>query len=607
MKMANRIPQETIDQIINNNNIVDVISDYIKLTKKGRNYFGLCPFHGEDTPSFSVSPEKQIFHCFGCGKGGNVTSFIMEIENLSFIEAIKHLADKSGDSLPDEWLNRQQGPAYSNEDQSVLKAYEWSNKLFHHVLKHTKDGKDALNYLKNRGFSEEAIEHFQIGYSPRKDQFLSTFLKGKGFEVENLVQYGLLSSRDGNTFFDRFQGRVIFPIHNHQGKIIGYGGRSIQDDIQPKYLNSSESKFFHKGKILYNFHQARRHFQKLNQVVLFEGYADVIKAYQAGVYHAVATMGTSLSDTHVKILKQYVDEVIICFDGDSPGKEASYKSAKLVNDAGMNARVANVPNEMDPDEYFEKHGSEAFQKLIQSAESYVAFSLQYIKKNYNLNTDHDRVQYVEKALDIIATVNQAVERDFYLNELEETFKLDRSTLLQEIDSRRRIMRRSKDNDNHVKKKSFEHNNWNKPQKLFSAYQNAERHLIAHMLQDPYIADRVQNRLGASFNLEDHQVLVTYLYAYYEEGNEPNVSRFVERLNDGSIKQLAVELALMPINDELSEQELDDYIHVIKKERDSSPELRTLKQMLKQAEKENDHQSAARIGMKIIELKKKNMT
>lgn len=605
--MADRIPQETIDQITKNNNIVDVISDYIKLTKKGRNYFGLCPFHGEDTPSFSVSPEKQIYHCFGCGKGGNVTSFIMEIENLSFIEALKHLASKSGDSFPEEWVNRQQTSNYSSEEQSVLDAYEWSNKLFHHVLKHTKDGKDALNYVKNRGFSDAAIEEFQIGYSPNKSQFLSAFLKGKGFTLENLAQYGLLSSRDGNSFFDRFQGRVIFPIHNHQGKIVGYGGRSIEDHVEPKYLNSPESKLFQKGKLLYNFHKARRYFQKLNQVVLFEGYADVIKAYQAGVNNSVATMGTSLSETHAKILSHYVDEVIICYDGDSPGREASYKTAKIIKKAGMNARVANVPNEMDPDDYFELHGPEAFQNLIQSAESYVSFALQYIKKNFNLNTDHDRIQYVEKALDIIATVDQAVERDFYLNDLEETFKLDRATLLQEIDNRRRIMQRSKEHDNHVKNKSIEHNKWNKPQKLYSAYQNAERHLIAHMLQDAYVADRVQNRLGASFNIEDHQVLVTYLYAYYEEGNEPNVSRFVERLNDESIKHLAAELALIPINEEMSDQELDDYIRAVKREGESSHELRTLKQMLKQAEKENDHQSAAKIGMKIIELKKRNMT
>ncbi|TFB24832.1 DNA primase [Filobacillus milosensis] len=606
--MSYKIPQETIDQITGNNDIVDVISEHMKLTKKGRNYFGLCPFHGEDTPSFSVSPEKQIFHCFGCGKGGNVATFLMEIENISFSEALKTLADKSGDQLPAEWLNNKpRGPQYSNEQQDVIKAYEWSNKLFHHVLKHTKDGKDALNYLKNRGFSDDSIEHFQLGYSPRKEQFLGAFLKGKGFELEKLVDYGLLNSRDGNSFFDRFQGRVIFPIHNHQGKVIGYGGRAIYDGDQPKYLNSPESNLFQKGKILYNFYQARKHFQKQKRVILFEGYADVIKAYQAGVPNGVATMGTSLTDTHAKILKQYVDEIIICFDGDKAGKEASFKASKILKKAGLFARIANVPNEMDPDDYYEEHGAEAFQKLINSAESYVAFSLQYIKKDYNLSVDHDRVKYIEKALDIISNVNQAVERDFYLTELEETFKLDRNTLNHEIDSRMRIMRQPKDNDKHVRKSNYEQNNWNKNQKLYSAYQNAERHLIAHMLQNEHIADRVQQRLGSSFNIEDHQVLVTYLYAYYEEGNEPNVSYFIERLPDESTRQLTIELALLPINESLSDQELEDYFLAINKENEWSKEMRTLKQMLKQAEKENDPQSAARIGMKIIELKKKSIT
>ncbi|GEL78306.1 DNA primase [Tenuibacillus multivorans] len=605
--MVNKISQETIDQITDNNNIVDVISEYIKLTKRGRNYFGLCPFHGEDTPSFSVSPEKQIFHCFGCGKGGNVASFMMEIEQISFTEALKKLADKSGDQLPQEWLSQNQDRQYSSDQHDVLQAYEWSTKLFHHVLKHTKDGKDALNYLKNRGFSEEAIEHFQLGFSPRKDQFLAKFLQGKGFKPEKLQEYGLINSRDGNTFFDRFQGRVIFPIHNHQGKVVGYGGRSMVDDEQPKYLNSPESTLFQKGKILYNFHQARKHFQKSNTVVLFEGYADVIKAHQAGVYHAVATMGTSLSDTHVKILKQYVDEVIICFDGDKAGKNASYRTANMLKKAGLNARIANVPNEMDPDEYIEKFGSEPFRKqVIESAESYVAFALQYIKKDYNLNVDHDRVQYVEKSLDIIATVNQAVERDFHLKELEETFNLDRNTLNQEIEIRRRIMRRTKDNDIHVRKSNVHQPNWNQNQKIYSAYENAERHLIAHMLQDAYISNRVQQRLGSVFNIEEHQVLVTYLYAYYEEGNEPNVSRLIERLPEDSIKQLATELAVLPINESLNDQELEDYFIAIQKEHEWSKEIRKLKQMLKQAEKENDPQSAARIGMKIIELKKNSI-
>ncbi|MGM8214138.1 DNA primase [Bacillaceae bacterium W0354] len=599
-----KIPEELIDQIKKSNDIVDVVSEHIKLTRRGRNYFGLCPFHGEDTPSFSVSPDKQIFHCFGCGKGGNVINFVMEIKTLTFIDAVKYLADKTGDHIPEQFMNVQQ-EHHSPEQRDLLKAYEWSTKLFHHVLKHTTDGKDALNYLKNRGFTDEAIEQFQIGYSPNKSEFLSTFLKGKGFKIENLVENGLLSTTDGNSFFDRMIGRVIFPIHNHQGKIVGFGGRSIDPNQEPKYLNSPDSKLFHKSRLLFNFYEARRHFQKSKEVIIFEGFADVIKAFQGGVQNSVATLGTSLTKYHANILKRYVDDVIICFDGDKAGKEASYRAAKIVTEAGLNVRIANLPNEMDPDEYIEKYGGEKFREnIIKAAESFVSFSLNFLKKDFNLSINHDRIKYVEKALDIIAKVEHAVERDLYLKELEETFGFNRSMLDEEIGKRHRIMNRVKDNDIHDRKKPFKQP-WNKDQKMNLAYHNAERFLIAHMLQDPYVTERVQNRIGATFNIEEHQVLVTYLYAYYEEGNDPDVSRFIERLPDESIKRIVTNIALTPISGSLTDAELEDYIKAIVHEHEVNKEIRLLQQMLKQAESENDPKTAAKIGMKIIELKKKN--
>lgn len=605
MMMSRKVPEEIVKQITANNDIVDIVSQHVKLSRRGRNYFGLCPFHGEDTPSFSVSPEKQIFHCFGCGKGGNVITFVMEIQSLSFLDALQYLAEQSGDTIPREYTSFQSKQTLSEDEKNILSAYEWSTKLYHHVLKHTKDGSEARIYLENRGFSENAIEHFQIGFSPNKNEFLPTFLKGKGFNLEKLVENGLLSSNDGNSFFDRMLGRVIFPIKNHQGKIVGFGGRSIDPHHEPKYLNSPDSKLFQKGKLLFNFHEARKHIQKFDQVIIFEGFVDVIKAFQSGVVNSVATLGTSLSDHHVNLLKRYASDIVICFDGDLAGKKASYRAANMINQAGLSVRIANLPNEMDPDEYINKYGGEKFREnIIARAESFVNFSLNFLKNDYNLSINHERLQYVEKALDIIAKVDHAVERDLYLKELEESFGFNRATLEEEITKRRRIMTRNKDKHKFDNKK-IPNQIWNTQQKIPHAYEKAERELIAHMLQDPYLAERVQNQIGASFNIEEHQVLVTYLYAFYEEENEPNISRFIERLPDESTKQIVTSLAMLPISESLSNEALEDYLNAIIYEQKINKEINKLQQMLKQAEGENDPKTAAIIGTKIIELKKKS--
>ncbi len=602
-----KIPEEVVDRLLTNNDIVDVISEYVQLSKKGRNFFGLCPFHGENTPSFSVSQEKQIFHCFGCGKGGNALRFLMEIESVPFTEAIQMLAQKSGEELSSEWLVQSQESSISKEQEGVLEAYDWSAKLFHHVLKHTSEGKEGRNYLENRGFKQETIEKFQLGFSPERDEFLAAFLKGKGFELEHLATYGLVHSTEQSTYYDRFRGRVIFPIRNHQGKTIAFGGRATQQHQEPKYLNSPESKLFHKGRILYNFHLARKHFQKEKEVILFEGYMDVVKADQAGVHHAVATLGTSVSDLHAKTLKRYVDQVVVCFDGDEAGKHASFKAANTLKKAGLEVRIAAIPDQMDPDEYIDHYGGEYFkQKVLQPAQTYIAFALRYFKNDYNLNLDHDRIAYIEKALDIIATSDQAVERDFHLKELQDSFQLNRETLVDEIEKRVSRIKKSKQvkakTGKNTRQATSQHQ---KNSQIYPAYQTAERHLIAHMLKDVSLADQVQQRLGSSLNVQEHQVLVTYLYAFYEEGNEPNVSQFVERLPEEPYKQLAIELSLMETKEFLEPNELEDYFLAIEKESDIDQEIRALESMLKRAERENDPKSAARIGMKMLELRKKS--
>lgn len=600
--MAGQIPDETVEEIRKSNDIVDTVGEYVQLKKQGRNFFGLCPFHGENTPSFSVTQDKQIFHCFGCGKGGNVITFLMEIEGYSFYQAIKHLADKSGYQIPEHLQQGQDNNNISKENQDILSAYEWLAKLYHHLLRHTKEGKEGYQYLKDRGFTDETIDTFQLGFAPNSKDFIVQFLEKKGFHSQSMVKAGLLSSNEKSEVSDRFRGRVIFPIRNHLGKSIAFGGRTIKDQ-EPKYLNSPETELFQKGKMLYNFDLARSHIRKGNQAILFEGYLDVISANQAGVKNGVATLGTSITELQSKLLRRYVDTVIICYDADNAGIQASYKAAKMLRNAGCHVKVANVKNGMDPDDYIKEYGPDRFKsEVIDSSDTYMAFAMRYLKKDYNLNFEGDRIQYVESVLDEIAAIDRPVEREYYLNELAKEFELSLDTLTQELMSRRQKVGAKQDNSSkkgHTSKtKSFKQSG-----KLLPAFHNAERQLIAYMLKDDSIADKVQEELGGSFNVDGHKILVTYLYAYYEEGNSPNLSRFIERLPDTALHDLVVQISMIPVHLDISDREINDYIRIIYSEQSDKAKIKALIAEQKLAEQQSDPVKAAKIAMQIIEIRK----
>ncbi|GAA0602264.1 DNA primase [Virgibacillus siamensis] len=598
--MPNRISEEQIEEVRKSNDIVDVVGEYVQLKKQGRNYFGLCPFHGEKSPSFSVTQEKQIFHCFGCGKGGNVLTFIMEIEDFTFYEAIKLLADRSGIDLPEAALNNQ--TSVSEENQNVLSAYEWVTKLYHHLLRFTKDGKEGYQYFKDRGISDETIGAFQLGFAPNAKNFTSEFLEKKGFHQQVLVKSGLISLNQDNSVSDRFRGRVTIPIRNHLGKTVGFGARTITGQ-EPKYLNSSESELFQKGKLLYNFDLAKKHIRRQNEAVLFEGYMDVISAYQAGVKNAVATMGTSLTDFQAKLLRRYVDSVVLCYDADNAGTEATYKAALLLLRAGCIVKVANLRENTDPDSFIHEYGGEIFQEeVIRSSKTFMSFYMQYIKKDYNLRNEGDRIQYIEDVLKQLAMIDSSVEREYYMKELSNEYNISMDTLTEELNGHRRksgIHKDKREENRYTNRVSgFQPSN-----QLLPAYHNAERKLLAHMLQNVSITDRVQQELGASFNVDDHKVIATHLYAFYEGNHQADISMFLEQLSDSRLKQLVTEIAMMPLIDNISDGEINDYIRVIRAEQSNMTDIKTLREQQKLAEQQNDPVKAAKIAMQIIELQK----
>lgn len=598
--MSGQIPEETIDEIKKANDIVDVIGEYVSLKKQGRNYFGLCPFHGEKTPSFSVTQDKQIFHCFGCGKGGNVLTFLMEIEGFTFYQAIQQLAVKSGHELP-ESMEQQSDQKINQEDQAGLKAYEWLTKLYHHLLRHTKEGKEAYRYLQERGFTDEVIDAFQLGYSPQSREVIVQFLEKKGFHPQQMVKAGVLTANDQNQISDRFRGRVIFPIRNHLGKSIGFGGRTITDQ-EPKYLNSPESSLFQKGKLLYNFDLARGAIRKQGQAILFEGYMDVLAAHQAGILHGVATLGTSITEQQARLLKRYVESVIICYDGDRAGLAASYKAAKLMQHVGCMVKVANIPDGLDPDSYIKKYGTDRFQQeVLDASNTYMTFLMEYMKKDFNLHLEGDRIQYIEKVIAEIATIKRPMEQEHYAKELANQFNLSLDTILQEISLHRKKLG-IQDNQkatSHTKNTEI----YKRKNKLLPAFHNAEKQLIAYMLYDSSIAEKVKEELGASFTVDAHKIIVTHLYAYYEAGYLSDISHFIERVMDQSIKNRVVEIAMEPTHSDISDKEIHDYIRIIRAEQEDKVTIRVLKEEQKKAEIQQDYVKAAQIGMEIMEIQK----
>ncbi|OQM44911.1 DNA primase [Anoxybacillus sp. UARK-01] len=595
--MGYRIPEEMIEEIRRSVDIVDVISDYVQLKKQGRNYFGLCPFHGEKTPSFSVSPEKQIFHCFGCGAGGNVFSFLMDIEGLSFTDAAARLAARANIDLAPLPLDHQhKRPAEASDAKKMIEAHELLKKFYHHLLINTKEGQHALDYLQERGMTREVIEQFEIGYSPHSWDFAVKFLKSRGFPLDLMEKAGLVIRKENGEYFDRFRNRVMFPIHNHQGEAVAFSGR-ILGEGQPKYLNSPETSIFHKGKILYNFHQARLHIRKLQQAVLFEGFADVISAFKAGVSNAIATMGTALTDEQARILRRNVESIVICYDGDTAGVEATLRAAELLEKAGCYVRIAAVPDGLDPDEYIRTYGPERFRhNVLEASGTLMAFKMAYLRKGKNLQNESEQIRYIEEALKEIAQLSNPVELDYYLRQLADEFSLSLSALQQQLERYKKTRTAASSNSRQSTAA---------PQlpskKLFPAFHNAERLLLAHMLRNRDVAFTVQQTIQGDFNIEEHRAIAAYIYAFYEEGNEPDVSALVARIPDG-LKPLVTELSMMLINENLSSQELNDYMkHVL-----NYPKWLNLKQKEQEkieAERQKDFLRAARIAKEILEMKK----
>lgn len=603
--MRGRIPDEVIDRIRDHFDLVDVVGQTVQLKKSGRNFFGLCPFHSEKTPSFSVSPDKQIYYCFGCGAGGDVFRFLMETEQFTFVEAVNHLGEQAGievSQTPDQDVRDPE----EEKRERLRKVNELAARLYHHLLVETEHGAAAKRYLTERGITRETMAEFQLGFAPDSYHFLHSFLKRRGFDEKLSVEAGLLVQRESSSArFDRFRGRVMFPIHDSQGRVIAFGGR-LMGEGQPKYLNSPETLLFHKGKFLYNLHRGRKAIRKSGQAILFEGYMDVISAWQAGVENGVATLGTSLTESQARVIRRNAGMAVICYDSDRAGQNAADRALEILKDEGCNVKVAKLPPGMDPDDYVRTRGAETFSgEVIAQALPYVAFKLEALKKGFNLKNEEEQMDYLTRAIEVIAELPRAIERDHYLRRLAEEFHLSLDALKQE---HRQISSKKRGSDGDKGRGKW-NNGYHGGKHLVGrerrpqVHEQAEKRLLVAMMHDRRVAERVMETVGSDFNIEIHNALAAYLYAYYAEGHPADPRRFLRYLKDDRLLQEASGLVILDMPVEVTEEEVTDYIRHIR----NYPlykEIEQKKEQVKQADRAGDIVKASRLGVELIRLREK---
>ncbi|WP_343083846.1 DNA primase [Blautia producta] len=409
---------DVIEEVRMKNDIVDVISGYVRLQKKGSSYFGLCPFHNEKSPSFSVSPGKQMYYCFGCGAGGNVFTFVMEYENFTFIEAVKYLAERAGVKLPEGEYSKEQRAA-SDLKTVLLEVNKKAASYYYYQLKQ-EGGRQAYEYLKNRELSDETIKNFGLGYSSKYSDSLYRYLKGKGYSDTILKESGLFSADERYGMHDKFWNRVMFPIMDVNNRVIGFGGR-VMGDAKPKYLNSPETKIFDKSRNLYGLNIARR--SRKSYLIICEGYMDVISMHQAGFTNAVASLGTALTSGHASLMSRYTKEVLLTYDSDEAGQKAALRGIPILREAGIKPRVVNLAPYKDPDEFIKAQGQEAFEKRLTEAMNYFLFEVQVMERQYDLADPEDKTEFYRAIAKKLLEFPEELERNNYMESISRKYQI----------------------------------------------------------------------------------------------------------------------------------------------------------------------------------------
>ena len=565
------ISNEVINEIRNKTDIVDIVSKYINLTKKGKNYIGVCPFHDDHSPSMSVSPEKQIFTCFSCGASGNVFTFVSDFEKISFIDAVRLLGEKIG-------VNVSGGTVTNIKKDDYFEIYEYANKFYQNSL-FTSLGKNAIQYLEGRNIDKETIKKFGIGLSIQKLS-LTDYLKNKKYSIDKLIDVGLTND-NGN---DIFVNRIMFPIYDLSGNPVAFSGRIYNTKDTSKYVNSKETDKFKKGKILYNYHIAKEHLKKNDTVIIMEGQMDVIRASTIGIDNCIATMGTALTKDHKSIIRNMTNNVILCFDGDSAGEKATISAIEILEDTGVNIKVVRLPNGMDPDEYIIKEGKDSFLYQIKSAINLIDYKMEVLKKNKDLTNIKDISSYVNSVIKELSNEKDNIIIELNLKKLSDNFNIDYKTL--------------KDKYDNLSKKDKIVTKEIKPKKNYNKYDMAENNLIYYMLKDERVINIVEKRVGY-FPTKNIRELSNEIIYYFHKYGIISVADFISYISEREeILNTLKDIIAMNIKEEFQIEEIEDYIFVIN-EYHKEVKISELNKKLKE---EKDPLKQAKISEEIMKIR-----
>ena len=520
-----RYSDDIIEEVRQKNDIVDVVSQYVRLTRRGSTYFGLCPFHNEKTPSFSVTPGKQMYYCFGCGAGGNVYNFIMEYENYTFGEALKHLADRAGVELPKIEYSREVREK-AEQRAELLEINKQAAQYYYYQLR-TEGGKIGYQYLSGRGLSEETMRKFGLGYSDKFGGGLYKFLKSKGYSDERLRESGLFNVDERHGMYDKFWNRVIFPIMDVNNRVIGFGGR-VMGDGKPKYLNSPETKIFDKSRNLYGLNIARTTRKKY--LILCEGYMDVISMHQAGFTNAVASLGTALTSGHASLLKRYTQEVLLLYDSDEAGIRAALRGIPILRDAGVSSRVVNLKPYKDPDEFIKNMGAEAFEERLGQASDSFMFRVSIAESEFPMDEPQGQNRFFERCAELLLELKDELERNLYIEAIVKKYRGQYGVSVEDLRKRvNTLALKGTPAENRTQPKTSSGQNKKKKE---SASDQAQKLMLTWLVTYPGIFDKVAQYLNAEdFIVPLYKEVAQMLFRQREEEGQVNPAKLLNSFTD----------------------------------------------------------------------------
>ncbi len=563
-----RYSDEIIDDVRQSNDIVDVISQYVRLKRSGRNYFGLCPFHNEKSPSFSVSPEKQIFHCFGCGVGGNVFTFLTKIEGINFVEAVQQLAERANIQLPT--LENNVDSAKEALKAKVYKVNEFTAKYYHENL-YRPESKIAQEYIKKRKLSNETLKSFQIGFSGKFDELYKE-LKKQGFEDREILESGLVNKNERGQFIDRYRNRLMFPICDVRGRVIAFGGR-VLDDSKPKYINSPENVVYSKGRHLYGLNVAKKYDIK-KRLLIVEGYMDVISLHQRDIHNVVASLGTALTQQQGYLLRNNTEQIILSYDSDEAGQTAKVRAMEILQNMGCDIRVLQMEGAKDPDEYVIKYGNARFQNLVDKAISVIEFKVKILRQSLNLESTNDKIKFLNEIAKLISKIDNSMEREVYIEKIAKEYDVSKEAIYAEVNKLtykeskdEKVLSKTRPVVRHIEKKETDN--------VSEATKRRENTVLAILLSgDRNIYEIIKQNIAIKdFKYEIDKKIAEKLYEEFENGNS-NINSIIDDLSEEEQNHITMIMAEDYGIDDV-EKAIDDIIQSYEKDKLNERKLEIL--------------------------------